>query len=108
MSELISSRRNVLKSALGLAVAAGLPAGAFARGKSAAAVTATALNDRLLLVSGLGGNVLALRSGEDVGYAPVINNELGRGGQTLNAPLLAGNGGGPGVFGAGRPAGNDL
>jgi cyclase len=62
MSELISSRRNVLKSALGLAVAAGLPAGAFARGKSAAAVTATALNDRLLLVSGLGGNVLALRS----------------------------------------------
>ena len=64
MSELISSRRNVLKSALGLAAAATLPAGAFAKGSSKAAVTATALNDRLLLVSGLGGNVLALRSDE--------------------------------------------
>ena len=41
MSELISSRRNVLKSALGLAAAATLPAGAFAKGSSRAAVTAT-------------------------------------------------------------------
>lgn len=64
MSELISSRRSVLKSALGLAAAASLPVGAFAKGLPKAAVTATALNERLLLVSGLGGNVLALRSDE--------------------------------------------
>jgi glyoxylase-like metal-dependent hydrolase (beta-lactamase superfamily II) len=64
MSELISSRRSVLKSALGLAAAASLPAGAFAKSSPKAAVTATALNDRLLLVSGLGGNVLALRGDE--------------------------------------------
>jgi cyclase len=64
MSELISSRRNVLKSALGLAAAASLPVGAFAKSAPRAAVTATALNDRLLLVSGLGGNVLALRGDE--------------------------------------------
>ena len=64
MSELNSSRRSVLKSALGLAAAASLPAGAFAKGSPKAAITATALNDRLLLVSGLGGNVLALRGDE--------------------------------------------
>jgi cyclase len=64
MSELISSRRSVLKSALGLAAAASLPVGAFAKASPKAAVTATALNDRLLLVSGLGGNVLALRGDE--------------------------------------------
>lgn len=64
MSELITSRRSVLKSALGLAAAASLPAGAFAKGAPKTAVTATALNDRLLLVSGLGGNVLALRGDE--------------------------------------------
>jgi glyoxylase-like metal-dependent hydrolase (beta-lactamase superfamily II) len=64
MSELISSRRTVLKSALGFAAAAALPAGAFAKSKAAAAITATVLNERLLLVSGLGGNVLALRGEE--------------------------------------------
>jgi len=64
MSELISNRRSVLKSALGLAAAASLPVGAFAKAASKAPVTATALNDRLLLVSGLGGNVLALRGDE--------------------------------------------
>jgi glyoxylase-like metal-dependent hydrolase (beta-lactamase superfamily II) len=64
MSELISSRRNVLKSALGLAAAVSLPVGGFAKSAPRAAVTATLLNDRLLLVSGLGGNVLALRGDE--------------------------------------------
>jgi hypothetical protein len=64
MSELISSRRSVLKSALGLAAAASLPVGAFAKSAPKAAVTATLLNDRLLLVSGVGGNVLALRGDE--------------------------------------------
>jgi len=64
MSLLISNRRSVLKSALGLAAAAYLPVGAQAKASAKAAVTATALNDRLLLVSGLGGNVLALRGDE--------------------------------------------
>jgi glyoxylase-like metal-dependent hydrolase (beta-lactamase superfamily II) len=64
MSEIISSRRCVLKSALGFAAVAALPAGAFAKSSPRVAVTATALNDRLLLVSGLGGNVLALRGDE--------------------------------------------
>ena len=64
MSELISNRRSVLKSALGLAAAASLPAGAFAKGAPKVPVTATALSERLLLVSGLGGNVLALRADE--------------------------------------------
>ena len=62
MSELISNRRSVLKSAFGLAAAASMPAGAFAKVAPKVPVTATALNDHLLLVSGLGGNVLALRS----------------------------------------------
>lgn len=64
MVELISNRRSVLKSAIGLAAAASLPAGAFAKAAAKAPVTATALNEHLLLVSGLGGNVLALRSDE--------------------------------------------
>jgi cyclase len=64
MSELITSRRGVLKSALGLAAAVSVPAGAFAKSKPAAPVTATALNDHVLLISGLGGNVLALRGDE--------------------------------------------
>jgi glyoxylase-like metal-dependent hydrolase (beta-lactamase superfamily II) len=63
MSELISNRRSVLKSALGLVAAASLPVGAFAK-SAPKAVTATLLNDRLLLVSGVGGNVLALRGDE--------------------------------------------
>lgn len=64
MSQLNPGRRSVLKSVIGLAAAASLPAGALAKGSSRATVTATALNDHLLLVSGLGGNVLALR-GDD-------------------------------------------
>ncbi len=66
MSELNPNRRSVLKSALGLAAATALPAGAWASAAPKAPVTATALNDRLLLVSGLGGNVLALRAGEEL------------------------------------------
>jgi len=78
MSELISNRRSVLKSALGMAAAASLPVGAYAGAAAKAAVTATALNDRLLLVSGLGGNVLALRGDEglllvDTGAAGVTS-----------------------------------
>jgi cyclase len=64
MSELNTYRRSVLKSALGLAAAASVPAGVFAKSKPAAPVTATALNDHVLFISGLGGNVLALR-GDD-------------------------------------------
>ena len=60
MSAMFSSRRTVLKSALGLAASAALPMGALA--KDAAKAVATALSDRLLLVSGLGGNIVALRS----------------------------------------------
>ena len=60
MSAMFSSRRTVLKSALGLAASAVLPMGALA--KDAAKAVATALSDRLLLVSGLGGNIVALRS----------------------------------------------
>jgi len=60
MSAMFSSRRTVLKSALGLAASAALPMGALA--KDAAKAAATALSDRLLLVSGLGGNIVALRS----------------------------------------------
>lgn len=59
-----AGRRRVLKSALGLAAMAALPAGARAAAARNATVTATLLNDRLLLVSGLGGNVLALRGDE--------------------------------------------
>jgi len=54
------NRREVLGSAIALTVAAVLPAGALAKEK----VAATALNDHLLLVSGLGGNVIALRGDE--------------------------------------------
>jgi glyoxylase-like metal-dependent hydrolase (beta-lactamase superfamily II) len=62
MSERITSRRHILKSTVGLAVTAAMPAWA-ARTPQASVVT-TALNDRLLLISGLGGNVLALRGDE--------------------------------------------
>ena len=60
MSVMFSNRRTVLKTALGLAASAALPMGALA--KDAAKAVATALSDRLLLVSGLGGNIVALRS----------------------------------------------
>jgi cyclase len=60
MSAMISSRRMVLKSVLGLAASAALPMAALA--KDAAKAVVTSLSDRLLLVSGLGGNVIALRS----------------------------------------------
>jgi cyclase len=66
MSGKVSNRRSVLKSALGLAAAATLPLEALARNtsKGASKVSTTALGDRLLLISGLGGNVVALRSDE--------------------------------------------
>ena len=62
MSGNFSNRRAVLKSALGLAATAALPSGAFA--KSSVKPVATVLNDRVLLVSGVGGNVVALRAEE--------------------------------------------
>jgi cyclase len=62
MSDISASRRTVLKSALGLAAATALP-GAWAKTASKGA-TATSLNDKLLLVSGLGGNVIVLRGEE--------------------------------------------
>ncbi len=55
-------RRGVLKSALGLAAVAALPKAAFAAG--VATVTTTALTDKLVLISGAGGNVVALRGDE--------------------------------------------
>jgi cyclase len=60
MSGKFSSRRDVVKSVLGLAVVAALPVPTLA--KSRARAVTTALNDRLLLISGLGGNVVALRA----------------------------------------------
>ena len=60
MSAMLSSRRSVLKSAVGLAAVAALPAAALA--KDSSKVVATALGDRVLLISGLGGNVVALHS----------------------------------------------
>jgi len=64
MSGMTSNRRTVLKSALGMAVAAALPSGTLAKGASK--VSTTALGDRLLLISGLGGNVVALRGDEGI------------------------------------------
>jgi len=62
-----ANRRDVLRAGLVLAAAAALPAAAFAKSsKGAAKAVATALGDRLLLVSGLGGNVVALRGEEGV------------------------------------------
>ncbi len=52
----------MLKSALGLAAAAAMPKVTLA--DSVAKVTSTALGDKLVLVSGVGGNVVALRSDE--------------------------------------------
>jgi cyclase len=63
VSNLIN-RRTVLGAGVGAAVACSLAGPAFAAKKDGAKVSATALNDRLLLVSGLGGNVLALRTDE--------------------------------------------
>jgi cyclase len=63
VSNLIN-RRAVLGAGVGAAVACGLAGPAFAAKKESGKVSATALNDRLLLVSGLGGNVLALRTDE--------------------------------------------
>ncbi len=63
MSNLIN-RRTVLGAGVGAAVACSLAGPAFAAKKDSGKVSATALNDRLLLVSGLGGNVLALRTDE--------------------------------------------
>ena len=62
MSEKVTNRRAVLQSALGLAAVVALPRGAFA--KSSPKPTATALNDRVLVLSGLGGNVVAVRGDE--------------------------------------------
>jgi cyclase len=66
MRGIISNRRELLKAGMGLAAAAALPIDALARSasKSSTKVSATALGDRLLLVSGLGGNVVALRGDE--------------------------------------------
>lgn len=57
-----SNRRDVLRAGLGLAGASMFAPLAAARGADKA--VATALSDRLLLVSGLGGNVIALRGEE--------------------------------------------
>ncbi|HTP40619.1 MAG TPA: MBL fold metallo-hydrolase [Steroidobacteraceae bacterium] len=54
------NRRGVLRGALGVAVAAALPGCASTRSGARTPVVSTALNERLLLVSGLGGNVVAL------------------------------------------------
>jgi glyoxylase-like metal-dependent hydrolase (beta-lactamase superfamily II) len=63
VSNLIN-RRAVLGAGVGAAVACSLAGTAFAAKKESGKVSATALNDRLLLISGLGGNVLALRTDE--------------------------------------------
>jgi cyclase len=55
------NRRAVLKSAVGLAVAAALPGQVLAKGSKAATV---ALNERMALISGVGGNVIALHGDE--------------------------------------------
>jgi cyclase len=56
-----SNRRDVLKASLGLATVAAWPASVLG---ASARVTASELSDKLLLVSGLGGNVLALKGTE--------------------------------------------
>ena len=48
---------------------------------------------------------VALRGGEDVRNAPVIDDQLGGGGQAFHPPLIAGNGCGYGVFGDGNECG---
>lgn len=61
------NRREVLGAGIGMATAASLPGMAFAAAKAKApklAAKSTVLNDRLLLVSGLGGNIVALKGGE--------------------------------------------
>jgi cyclase len=63
VSNLIN-RRAVLRAGVGAAVACSMAGQAFAAKKNDARVTATALNDRVLLISGLGGNVIALRGDE--------------------------------------------
>lgn len=75
MAERITTRRTVLQSAVGLAVAVSLPAAGWAKSAAKLKVTSTALNDRLLLISGLGGNVLALRS--DAGLLLVDSGGVG-------------------------------
>jgi cyclase len=66
MSGKVSNRRTVLKSALGLAAIAAMPMHALAKSapKSTAKVSATSLGERVLLIGGVGGNVLALRGDE--------------------------------------------
>jgi cyclase len=56
------NRRALLKSAVGLAVAAALPGDALARSGDKAATVA--LNERMALITGVGGNVIALRGDE--------------------------------------------
>jgi len=56
------TRRSVLGAGIAAAASMALPRGALAAGKATAA--ATKLNDLLLLVSGLGGNLVALRGDE--------------------------------------------
>jgi glyoxylase-like metal-dependent hydrolase (beta-lactamase superfamily II) len=65
---MVSGRRAVLKSVLGTAAAVALPLEVLARSasKGTGKVSTTALGDRLLLISGLGGNVVALRGDEGI------------------------------------------
>ncbi len=56
------ARRSVLRIGVGIAASMTLPGRVFSAGS--AQVTATKLNDRLLLISGLGGNLVALRGDE--------------------------------------------
>ncbi len=56
------TRRSVLGAGLCVAAGIALPARVFAAGSAVA--TVTKLNDRLLLISGLGGNLVALRGDE--------------------------------------------
>lgn len=62
MSVKNQSRRQVLQSALGLSVLAAIPPSVLAAGGSK--VTVTPLGDQLALVSGVGGNVVALKGPE--------------------------------------------
>jgi cyclase len=56
------NRRSVLAAGFGAAVAMSLPSLSLAAARQK--ISTTALNDRLLLISGIGGNVVALRGAE--------------------------------------------